>query len=695
MGILREDRNCWRVARAARAAVLVDGAAYFAAFREAALGAQHSICIAGWDVDSRTELAPQGAPDGLPGRLGEFLNALCERNRDLHVYVLGWDFAMLYALEREMLPVYSFGWRAHRRLHFHLDDRHAPGGSHHQKIAVVDDALAFVGGIDFALGRWDTPQHAANDAARRLPDDTPYAPFHDVQLMVDGACAAAVAELVRGRWRRATGRVRARHAQAPAPWPSQVASDLEDVAVGIARTAPAWDGEPAVTEVKQLYLDAIAAARRSVYLENQYFTSQAVSNAIEARLRGADAPEFVLVSRKSCDGWLEQETMEVLRARRLRRLRAADPGGRFLACYPEQAGLGEACVRLHSKLMIVDEALLRVGSSNLNNRSLGLDTECDLALQADEPAHERGIARVRARLIAEHLGAKAAQIDIARSPRAAIEALRGGTRTLVDFPAAPPTDPLIPEPELLDPEKPIDAERLATALLPDEERPRAARRIATIAVLLGGIAALAALWRWGPLKDAVDVGALAAWGETMKASPLAPLAIVGGYVAASLVAMPITLLILATAFAFGPLQGFVYAFAGSMFAGVATFWLGRALGRGAVRRVAGKRLNRLSRLLARRGILAVVTVRVLPVAPFTFVNLVAGASQLRARDFLVGTALGMLPGIAAVVAFSDRLAALVFSPTAANLAWLALAVVVIAAAAFALHRWLERRAARD
>jgi len=62
---------------------------------------------------------------------------------------------------------------------------------------------------------------------------------------------------------------------------------------------------------------------------------------------------------------------------------------------------------------------------------------------------------------------------------------------------------------LLDPEKPIDAERLATELLPDEERPRAARRIATIAVLLGGIAALAALWRWGPLKDAVDVRARA------------------------------------------------------------------------------------------------------------------------------------------------------------------------------------------
>jgi uncharacterized membrane protein YdjX (TVP38/TMEM64 family) len=85
-------------------------------------------------------------------------------------------------------------------------------------------------------------------------------------------------------------------------------------------------------------------------------------------------------------------------------------------------------------------------------------------------------------------------------------------------------------------------------------------------------------------------------------------------------------------------------------------------------------------------------VRILPVAPFTLVNMVAGASHLRPRDFLIGTALGMLPGIVAVVLFSDRLAAAVFEPTAGNFAWFALALVLIAAAGLILYRWLSRRA---
>jgi phospholipase D1/2 len=697
MGILKPGHNCWRIARAARAAVLIDGAAYFAAFREAAARARHSILIAGWDVDSRTDLAPQGAEDGLPHRLGEFLDALVRRRPQLHAYVLGWDFSMLYALEREILPVYTFGWRTHRRLHYHLDDRHAPGSSHHQKIAVVDGALAFVGGIDFAIGRWDTPEHDPETPLRRTAEGEPYAPFHDVQLVVDGDAAAAVAELVRTRWRRATGRKPAHHAPCPAPWPAGVAPDFEDADVGIARTQPEYEGEQAVTEVKRLYLDAIAAARGSVYLENQYFTSSAVCDAIEARLRAPDAPEFVLVSRKSCDGWLEQETMEVLRAKRLRRLRARDARGRFRACYPEAPGLGEECIKLHSKLMVVDERLLRIGSANLNNRSMGLDTECDLVIEARTAQHERAIARVRARLVGEHLGKPADEVQEriaqAGSLIGAIDALRGASRTLEEFEADERGAALLPDPELLDPGKPVDAERLASELLPADEQSHAGRRIATITALLLAVAALAAAWRWGPLAELVDLGALAAWGGAVKSSMLAPLAVIGAFVAASLVAMPMTLLILATAFVFGPLEGFAYAFAGAMSAAGVTFWLGHVLGRGTVRRLAGSRLNKLSRLLARRGVLAVVTVRILPVAPFTLVNMVAGASHLRARDFLLGSAIGLLPGIVAMVLFSDRLAAAVFEPTGENFAWFALALAVIAAAGIVLVRWLSKRGA--
>jgi phospholipase D1/2 len=691
MPILQEGRNCWRVARASRAAVLIDGAAYFAAFREAARRARHSILIAGWDVDSRTDLAPLGADDGLPRRLGDFLDALVRRRRGLHAHVLGWDFAMLYALDREFLPVYSFDWRTHRRLHFHLDDRHPPGGSHHQKIAVVDGALAFVGGLDFAIGRWDSSEHLPNAVGRVNASGEPCPPFHDVQLMVDGKAADAVAELARERWQRATGRRPRAHARVEAPWPAGLTPDFEDIDVGVARTYPAYGGQLAVDEVKQLYLDGVAAARRRLYLENQYFTSPAVTDAIAARLREPDPPEMVVVSRKFCDGWLERETMEALRARRLRQLRAGDPRGRFGAFYPEQAGLGEECIKLHSKLMIVDDRLLRVGSANLNNRSFGVDSECDLALEAGNGGHERAIAALRARLLGEHLGQPADRIARSDSILGAIESLGGGERTLVPFDASQVPDSQLPEPELLDPERPIDAERLAAELLPARERPHAARRLFLIAALLAAVGALAAAWRWGPLAALVRPEALAAWGTSVKASGFAPLAVIAGYVLASLVALPITLLILSTAFVFGPLESYLYALGGSTLGALAGFGLGHLLGRGAVRQLAGRRLNSLSRLLAKRGVLAVVTVRLLPVAPFTLVNLVAGASHLGARDFLLGTLFGMAPGIAAIVFFSDRLAAAIFEPSGTNLAWFAAAAVLVAGAAFALHRWLARR----
>ena len=123
-GLLVPGRNCWRIERSDRVAFLIDGAAYFAAVRSALAKARHSILVLGWDIDSRMRLVPEGAGDGLPEPLGDFLNAIIARRRELHGYVLSWDFAMLYAMEREWLPIYKLDWRTHRRLSFRLDDRH-------------------------------------------------------------------------------------------------------------------------------------------------------------------------------------------------------------------------------------------------------------------------------------------------------------------------------------------------------------------------------------------------------------------------------------------------------------------------------------------------------------------------------------------------------------------------------------------
>ena len=268
---IRDGQNCWRTAHVDRAAVLIDAARYFSVLRRVAAQARHSILIIGWDIDSRIELTPEtDTDDGLPRCLGEFLDALMRERESLEIYALDWDFTMLYATDREFLPIYNLGWRTHRRVHFHLDDRHPPGASHHQKIVVVDDAVAFVGGIDLTKNRWDTSEHAAEDARRRSPDGKPYPPFHDMQMMVDGAAATAIGELARRRWQRATGReVAARDGGGGgAAWPEDIEPDFRDVEIAIARTEPAYDGAEAVREVKALHLDSIAAATRSVYFEN-------------------------------------------------------------------------------------------------------------------------------------------------------------------------------------------------------------------------------------------------------------------------------------------------------------------------------------------------------------------------------------------------------------------------------------------
>ncbi|MEO8536856.1 MAG: hypothetical protein ABI533_04965 [Betaproteobacteria bacterium] len=165
--LLQPGRNCWRVERAERLAFLVDGAEYFGAVRATLANARQSIFILGWDIDSRMRLVPEGAGDGLPEPLGDFLNAIVTRNRRLRGYVLSWDFAMLYAMEREWLPIFKLDGRTHRRLSFRLDDQHPVGASHHQKVIVVDDAVAFVSGYDLTRCRYDTRACAQRPAARR------------------------------------------------------------------------------------------------------------------------------------------------------------------------------------------------------------------------------------------------------------------------------------------------------------------------------------------------------------------------------------------------------------------------------------------------------------------------------------------------------------------------------------------------
>ncbi|MFO8089888.1 MAG: VTT domain-containing protein [Desulfatiglandaceae bacterium] len=682
--ILAEGKNCWRIRKAGRVAFLVDAAAYFEAFADAAARADKSVLIACWDIDSRIKLFEKKNRKGPPNRLWELMNYVVKKHKSLHVKILEWDFAVIYAAERQLFPVFKLPWRKNNRIDFRLDNNHPLGGCHHQKVVVIDDKVAFAGGIDLTKNRWDTPEHIPNDPRRVDPSGKPYGPFHDVQMAVDGEAAATLGELFRTRWLRATGeRLEAPRTVRHDPWPPGLRADLEKIDIAIVRTDPEHNSHEAVREVEALYLDTIGAAERFIYIENQYLSSFSVGKAIAESLRQAEGPEIVVVLRVDSD-WLEEATMGVLRARMLSHLREADAYGRLRVYYPEVPGLDGEVLNVHAKVMIADGTFVRIGSSNLSNRSMGVDTECDLAVESSGKKYtENGIFAFQSRLLGEHLGLTTDEVSHAiedeKSLIRGIERLKGTGRTLLPFPEEEipwATDLIFDSP--VDPVEPIDFNKLVEELVPEDAAETSSHNLRWFILLLI-LLCLAAVWKWTPLSEWLDRDAMAAAGAYLKNQAASPLIILSAYVAGSLVMFPVTLLILVTAFTFGPIDGILYSILGCVLSSVTTYGIGHWLGRDRVSRLSGSRVNRLSKRLARHGVIAVGTVRIIPIAPFAVVNLVAGASHIRLMDFLLGTIIGMAPGIIAITLFEHQIESAIKDPGLGSFALLtALAAAILA-----------------
>jgi uncharacterized membrane protein YdjX (TVP38/TMEM64 family) len=198
--------------------------------------------------------------------------------------------------------------------------------------------------------------------------------------------------------------------------------------------------------------------------------------------------------------------------------------------------------------------------------------------------------------------------------------------------------------------------------------------------------ALAAAWRWTPLKEWLDIDSLVAAADYLHEGPYTPIAVAATYVVAGLVMFPVTVLNLVVIIVFGGWLGPVYAICGAALSAASTYGIGRRLGRERVQRLAGERLNRLSKRLAKRGMISMSLVRLVPIAPFTVVNVVAGASHIGFRDFMLGTVIGLAPGLIATALFVSRAKAVFTNPGADTVAMLAAVVVAIAVAVFFLRR---------
>jgi len=696
--VLAPGRNCWKCAQASRLATLVDTADYFSAFAEACRAAERQILILGWDFDRREKLHRSDREDGFPDQLGAFLVALVKQKPHLNIYLLLWDFNMIYAAERELLPALRLRLQTPPRFHFQLDDKHPQGASHHQKMVVVDDRVAFVGGIDLSRWRWDTPEHMPDDPRRIDPDGKTYPPFHDMMMLVEGVVASKLGELARERWRRACGRKIKPPAYAQqSPWPKGVTAELESADIAIARTEPAYRGRDAVNEVERLYIDAITAARDTIYIENQYFTAHALADALVEQLDKENGPEVILVLPQKTGGWLEQVTMDVVRGRIADRLRDADRHDRLRIYFPYQPGLGDACISVHAKLLIVDDQLLRIGSSNTSNRSMGLDTECDLALESKHPGDRIAdyINGLRSRLLAEHLACDPKDVTRAIQQHSsmirAIESLRGEQRSLRPLDCSVPSEvnDMVPDSQLIDPSEPFSANYFVEAYVPKSGKPGGRRRLLLFAAIVVALLGLAAAWRWTPLQDLLSPLRIEQYFASISSFEGRAAVAIGGFIIASLLMVPVTLLAVVGGVVFGGWQAFAYVLAGAMGASAIGFFGGRFLGHGLLERMSDSRIEQLSKRLAKRGTVAVAILRLVPVAPFAIFNLVAGSSHLGVRQFLLGSLIGLAPGLGAITLFSNSLWEALTAPSLTNVAIVAVLGLVLILVAWQAKRWLR------
>jgi phospholipase D1/2 len=696
--LIRPGHNAWRAERADRAAVLIDAGQYFGAVRETLLNARASVFIIGWDIDSRTRLVGEEcrADDGFPEGFIEFLRALVRRRPELLVHVLVWDYSILYASERELFPTASLHWRTPRGIRFCLDDDLPLGAAQHQKIVVIDDAVAFVGGLDLTTRRWDTREHRLDDPRRVDLAGVPYAPFHDVQALVDGKAAAAVAKLARMRWTHSACERAPPLRPSGDPWPQGIAPDLTNIDVAIARTSPALDDEKDIREVAALFFDMVDHAERSIYIENQYLTSKRFAEHLACRMAGRPELEVVLVTPRRARSWLEEQTMQAGLGRFMQVFADHGVGERVRLFYPKVSENGRSVeTMVHSKVMIVDDRILRVGSANLNNRSFGVDTECDLALDASNADHRRSIAQVRNRLIGHFCGASETEVAAATAQGGslikAVErfAHNGHSLTPIELGQVTPSQITALE-GLGDPERPIAAPEFAKSFVGDRPPARRLRRVAKIIAIGLAILALMLVWRLTPLAALTNPHTIREWFADIAAAPGAPAIVLAVFLVGGLLVFPVTLLIAATAATFGPLLGFTYAVIGSVASAILTYGVGALIGRETLENVMGPRLNRIRRAITRHGVTAVAAVRMVPVAPFTVINLAAGASRIPFIDYVLGTILGMLPGLVLMSALGHQIFNVLTAPTPLNVSLFVLAVVAWIAASLGIQALVTR-----
>lgn len=418
--ILYPGRNCSGIYEVRQTGLLVDGADYFRAVGLAASLARRYILFTGWQFDSHVRLirGEEATTENGDILFLPHLQALCRAKPGLRVYILAWDYTVMYGLDREWFQEWIFSWEYQGQIDFRFDRSHPVGACHHQKLAVIDGIIGFVGGMDIASTRWDDRRHLLNNPLRTDTPGQHYEPVHDIQSYLVGPAAAYLAEYFNRRWVRSGGdRLNLDPVDDEPRFSVTGQLPLGARSVAVSRTEPTliYPEQNPVYEIKALYGDAINAAEQLIYMENQYFSSQSVYEALIRRMshRERSRLQVAIILPERSHAITEEIAHGVAQTRILASLRElAIREGHSLGIYftrSQTDDVRQVSTYIHSKLILVDDRFLSVGSANTTNRSMGLDTEMNVSWEAaseDDRKTIRSIRIIRQSLLLEHTGVR-------------------------------------------------------------------------------------------------------------------------------------------------------------------------------------------------------------------------------------------------------------------------------------------------
>jgi len=652
-------------AHASRCSVVIDCAPYYKAVYEAIQKARQSVFIVGWDIDSRIELL---RGDDKPDKdqsytIADVLRRKAEDNPQIQIYLLKWASSFIYAKERESLPVLKWRFKTPSNVHFCMDGAILSGASQHQKIIVIDDQIAFSGGMDIALGRWDTREHLAENPLRSDPSGD-YGPYRDIQMLVDGQAAEELAKLARWRWHRAAGYHPLKVENTGKDvWPDSVPVDFEDIQVNIVQTFPEMADTKEKREVESALMEHVSKAEHFIYIENQFLTYLPLARAINRQLHAKPDLKVMMVSSYGPQGTLEKEVMWQGRIAFRKIVEEGIDNDRIQMLYPvclDKNG-EDHDMHIHSKFMVVDDKILQVGSANLNGRSMGVDAECDLFVTGKTQEQKKRISEIRDTLIAEH-----SEVSNGRALRP-IDDQRFEDKAIGQFTR-----------KLGDPDRPFLPDEFDPGSYKSEEIPMWQKILYRSVWVILALIVFVGVWHLFRQPEVID------WIKNFVSNLLAGERkgifgisfIIGTYVVLTSLSFPLTVLIGLTASVYGPVLGFVYALMGSMVSIIVQFFIGFLAGQKFLRKLMGTKLQKIDEKLEKADVHQVAFLRMLPIAPFGLINLAAGVSSVLFIPFILGSFLGLLPGTAALAILGDSLASVIMDLSLGNAVYFAFAVTL-------------------